>query len=193
MAYSPNQVAVGQGEIARRGVMSQVYAWMTAGLLVTGAIALFTSRSEALLRIIYGTPFVLFGRRCRGFCSASSASVELRHSIAAGAAELIGPIVGYMGRRRITPPGRQAGTRNKVGFAPPAYSYNRILRRRACFAFCPGVSYSAFTAVQISAYSAGSPLRSIYSSRSRSSGVGKNSNSLTAGSISGSAALLGVR
>ncbi len=61
MAYSPNQVAVGQGEIARRGVMSQVYAWMTAGLLVTGAIALFTSRSEALLRIIYGTPFVLFG------------------------------------------------------------------------------------------------------------------------------------
>ncbi len=61
MAYSPNQYAVGQAEVAQRGVMSQVYAWMTAGLLVTGAVALFTSRSEALLSLIYGTPFVFFG------------------------------------------------------------------------------------------------------------------------------------
>jgi len=61
MAYTPNQYAVGQGEIARRGVMSQVYAWMTAGLLTTGAVALFTSRSDALLSLIFGTPlyFVL--------------------------------------------------------------------------------------------------------------------------------------
>lgn len=61
MAYSPNQYAVGPVEVARRGVMSQVYAWMTAGLLITGAIALFTSRSEALGNLIFGQPFVYLG------------------------------------------------------------------------------------------------------------------------------------
>ncbi|MBO0783099.1 MAG: Bax inhibitor-1/YccA family protein [Ktedonobacteraceae bacterium] len=40
--------------------MSQVYLWMTGGLLVTGAVAVFTTQTPALLQLIYGTPFVFF-------------------------------------------------------------------------------------------------------------------------------------
>ncbi|NJM07307.1 Bax inhibitor-1/YccA family protein [Candidatus Gracilibacteria bacterium] len=41
--------------------MTRVYAWMTAGLMTTGAIAGWTANTPALLNVIYGTPFVLFG------------------------------------------------------------------------------------------------------------------------------------
>lgn len=43
-----------------QSVMSQVYLWMTGGLLVTGAVAVFTTQTPALLQLIYGTPFVFF-------------------------------------------------------------------------------------------------------------------------------------
>lgn len=45
----------------QQGVMTRVYAWMTAGLLTTGAVALFVANSPALLSLIFGTPFVFFG------------------------------------------------------------------------------------------------------------------------------------
>lgn len=32
----------------QQGIMTQVYAWMTAGLLVTGALAMFTASTPAL-------------------------------------------------------------------------------------------------------------------------------------------------
>ena len=35
-------------------VMTRVYAWMTAALLITAGVALFTVRSPALLQLIYG-------------------------------------------------------------------------------------------------------------------------------------------
>jgi len=57
--YSPNTLER-EGSLAR-GVMTPVYAWMTAGLLTTGAIASYTASSEALLRLIFGNPFVLIG------------------------------------------------------------------------------------------------------------------------------------
>jgi FtsH-binding integral membrane protein len=57
--YSPNALER-EGSLAR-GAMTPVYAWMTAGLLTTGAIASYTATSEALLRLIFGNPFVLIG------------------------------------------------------------------------------------------------------------------------------------
>lgn len=45
----------------QQGIMTQVYAWMTAGLFVTGAIAMFVANTPALTALIFGNPFVLFG------------------------------------------------------------------------------------------------------------------------------------
>jgi len=47
--------------LREQGIISQVYAWMTAGLLVTGAIALAVAGSESLTRMIFGNPLVLIG------------------------------------------------------------------------------------------------------------------------------------
>jgi hypothetical protein len=54
MSYNPYTLS--QVEARQRGIISQVYAWMTAGLLVTGAIAMFVASSEALTRLIVGSP-----------------------------------------------------------------------------------------------------------------------------------------
>jgi uncharacterized protein len=59
MSYAPYTSA--QTTALRNGVMSQVYAWMTAGLLVTGAVASFVAGSEALVDLIFGNVFIFFG------------------------------------------------------------------------------------------------------------------------------------
>ena len=41
--------------------MTRVYAWMTAGLAVTGAVAALTARSPAVLDLIYGNVAVFWG------------------------------------------------------------------------------------------------------------------------------------
>jgi FtsH-binding integral membrane protein len=45
----------------RNGVMSRVYAWMTAGLLVTGAVASFVANTPPLVALIFGNPILFFG------------------------------------------------------------------------------------------------------------------------------------
>jgi len=45
----------------RNGVMSRVYAWMTAGLLVTAAVASFVAGTPALVALIFGNPLLFFG------------------------------------------------------------------------------------------------------------------------------------
>jgi FtsH-binding integral membrane protein len=47
--------------VRRQGVMNQVYAWMTAGLLVTGAIAMFVAGVPALVAAIISSRFLFFG------------------------------------------------------------------------------------------------------------------------------------
>jgi FtsH-binding integral membrane protein len=47
--------------LRRQAIMTQVYAWMTAGLLVTGAIAMFVAGVPALVMGIVGNPFIFFG------------------------------------------------------------------------------------------------------------------------------------
>jgi uncharacterized protein len=45
----------------RNGVMHRVYAWMMAGLLVSGAIAMIVAANDALMSVIFGNLFVLVG------------------------------------------------------------------------------------------------------------------------------------
>jgi hypothetical protein len=60
MSYN-YQVVNAQVESIRRGVLSQVYAWMTAGLLVTAAVAAYTANTPALLSLIFGSRWVWLG------------------------------------------------------------------------------------------------------------------------------------
>jgi FtsH-binding integral membrane protein len=59
MSYMPYVDA--QTTALRNGVMNRVYAWMTAGLFVTGAVASFVAGSSALVNLIFGNPFLFFG------------------------------------------------------------------------------------------------------------------------------------
>jgi uncharacterized protein len=55
MSYNPYTLDQ-SAALRQRSIISQVYAWMTAGLLVTAAIAMFVASSEALSQLILGTP-----------------------------------------------------------------------------------------------------------------------------------------
>lgn len=59
MSYLPYVDA--QTTAVRNGVLNRVYTWMTAGLLVTGAVAMFVANSVALTRLIFGNPIIFFG------------------------------------------------------------------------------------------------------------------------------------
>ena len=59
MSYMPFVDA--QTTALRNGLMSRVYAWMTAGLLVTAAVASFVFNSTALSSLIFGNPLIFFG------------------------------------------------------------------------------------------------------------------------------------
>lgn len=58
MSFNPQSYSVSQ-PLARRGIMTQVYAWMTAGLLTTGAVSALVASSSAFISLIYGTPLYL--------------------------------------------------------------------------------------------------------------------------------------
>lgn len=48
-------------EAAQRAFLWRVYQWMAIALAVTGVVAVWVSGSEAVLRVIYGTPYMLLG------------------------------------------------------------------------------------------------------------------------------------
>ncbi len=50
-----------QAATRQRAIVNQVYLWMTAGLLVTGAVASLTANSPQLLDFIYGNTLIYFG------------------------------------------------------------------------------------------------------------------------------------
>jgi uncharacterized protein len=60
MSYSP-YVGSPTDALRRQSVLTQVYAWMTAGLLTTGAIAMFVASSPALVNLIFGNMVLFFG------------------------------------------------------------------------------------------------------------------------------------
>jgi hypothetical protein len=47
--------------LRQQSIMTQVYAWMTAGLLSTGAVAMFVANDAGLQRAIFGNSIVFFG------------------------------------------------------------------------------------------------------------------------------------
>lgn len=60
MSYSSPNVT--RADVAKEsGIISQVYAWMTAGLLTTGAIAAFVANTPALVNFITGSNIIFFG------------------------------------------------------------------------------------------------------------------------------------
>jgi len=60
MSYSP-YLSSPTDVLRQQSVLTRVYAWMTAGLLTTGAIAMFVASSPALVGVIFSSPIVFFG------------------------------------------------------------------------------------------------------------------------------------
>ena len=60
MAYVPTPIVSADAQLRQSSIMNQVYAWMTAGLLVTGAVAAYTANSPSVLNLIYGNPFTIW-------------------------------------------------------------------------------------------------------------------------------------
>jgi len=60
MSYMPTPIVSAEAQLRQSSIISQVYAWMTAGLLVTGTVAASTANSPALLNLIFGNPFAIW-------------------------------------------------------------------------------------------------------------------------------------
>ena len=57
MSYVPTPIVSADAQLRQSSIINQVYAWMTAGLMVTGAVAAYTANSVWLLNLIFGNPF----------------------------------------------------------------------------------------------------------------------------------------
>lgn len=57
MSYVPTPIVSADAQLRQSSIINQVYAWMTAGLMVTGAVAAYTANSAVLLNLIFGNPF----------------------------------------------------------------------------------------------------------------------------------------
>src|ERR1700710_869820 len=60
MSYLPTSTLSADAQLRQSSIISQVYAWMTAGLLVTGAVAAYTANSPLLLNLIFGNPYAIW-------------------------------------------------------------------------------------------------------------------------------------
>jgi len=60
MSSLPTPIMSADAQLRQSSITSQVYAWMTAGLLVTGAVATATANSPMLLNLIFGNPFAIW-------------------------------------------------------------------------------------------------------------------------------------
>jgi FtsH-binding integral membrane protein len=60
MSYIPTRIVNADAQLRQSSIISQVYAWMTAALLVTGAVAASTANSPALMNLIFGNPFAIW-------------------------------------------------------------------------------------------------------------------------------------
>ncbi len=57
---STAQYSANTSVASERSILKRVYLWMTAGLLLTGAVSVFTAGSESIQQAIWGSPFVPF-------------------------------------------------------------------------------------------------------------------------------------
>jgi FtsH-binding integral membrane protein len=83
----PTPVVSADAQLRQSSIISQVYAWMTAGLLVTGAVAAYTAQSQVLLQLIFGNPFgiwVLFIAQIAMVLGLSAGIARLAPAMATG-------------------------------------------------------------------------------------------------------------
>ena len=60
MSYPPTPLVNADAQLHQRSFLGQVYAWMTAGLLVTSAVAAYTASTPIVLNLIYGNPYAIW-------------------------------------------------------------------------------------------------------------------------------------
>jgi FtsH-binding integral membrane protein len=60
MSYPPTPLMNADAQLRQRNILGQVYTWMTAGLLVTSAVASYTARAPSVLNMLYGNPFAIW-------------------------------------------------------------------------------------------------------------------------------------
>src|SRR5262245_9188575 len=60
MSYSPTPLTSADAQLRQSSFLGQVYAWMTAGLLVTSAVAAYTASTPVVLNLIYGNPYTIW-------------------------------------------------------------------------------------------------------------------------------------
>jgi uncharacterized protein len=60
MSYPPTPLVSADAQLRQRSFLSQVYTWMTAGLLVTSAVAAYTASAPSVLNLLYGNPFTIW-------------------------------------------------------------------------------------------------------------------------------------
>jgi FtsH-binding integral membrane protein len=60
MSYPPTPLVSADAQLRQSSILGQVYAWMTAGLLVTSAVASYTASAPSVLNLLYGNPFTIW-------------------------------------------------------------------------------------------------------------------------------------
>jgi uncharacterized protein len=60
MSYPTTPLMSADAQLRQRSFLGQVYAWMTAGLLVTSAVAAYTASTPSVLNLIYDNPYVIW-------------------------------------------------------------------------------------------------------------------------------------
>jgi hypothetical protein len=60
MSYSPTPLVRADAHLRQRSLLGQVYAWMTAGLLVTSAVATYATSAPIVQNLIYGNPVTIW-------------------------------------------------------------------------------------------------------------------------------------
>lgn len=97
------QVAAQTGTVAATGLQQffvQTYTWMMLGLALTGLVAAVTVSSEAMLRFIFGNPFVFFGLIIGELGMVVAFGISLRKGAAAG--RLLAMFLAYAGLNGLT-------------------------------------------------------------------------------------------
>jgi FtsH-binding integral membrane protein len=60
MSYSPTPLVRADAQLRQSSFLGQVYAWMTAGLLITSAVAAYAASAPIVLNLIYGNPVTIW-------------------------------------------------------------------------------------------------------------------------------------
>jgi uncharacterized protein len=60
MSYPTTPLVGADAQLRQRSFLGQVYVWMTAGLLVTSAVAAYTASTPIVLNLIYGNPYAIW-------------------------------------------------------------------------------------------------------------------------------------